>query len=141
MDAFTTALNASGRADDEYLKLTEQNLRVARRNHNEVAATADLLLRLDSLNATQTIRRELVTSILGWANRAVSDYSLKKYDPEFYTSPGFLEAFGIRDVGFKQVDWTQELLGRGLNYDDGAVEPPLASCRRFRATSFLSAPD
>jgi len=129
VDPFPAALFPPSQREDEHLKMTEQNLRMARRNHAELLATADLLRRLGRAGATEPIRRELAEMLLGWVHGAVEDYPLRRFEPEHYIDPAFLSLIGAEGVKFKQVAWTTELLLRGLDYYAGTVERTTAEFR------------
>lgn len=128
VDPFQAALFPPSQRDDEYLKMTEQNLRMARRNHAEVLAAADLLRRL-AAGAEELIRNELAQVLLGWIYGAVSDYPLRRFEPEHYVDPGFLSRIGVEGVKFKEVAWTPEILLRGLDYYASGVEGMAAEFR------------
>jgi hypothetical protein len=128
VDPFPDALFPPGQWDDEYLKMTEQNLRMARRNHAEVLAAADLLRHLGAPE-NAPIRGEVAELVLGWAYGAVADYPLRRIEPEHYVDPGFLSRIGVEGVKFKEVAWAPELLLRGLDYYASGVEGTAAEFR------------
>jgi len=128
-DPFVVAMFPPGQLDDEHLKLIEQNLRMARRNHAEVLAVADLLRRLDDLPVRESVRADLAESLLAGAYAAVADYALRKFEPQHFTERTFLERIGIADTPFKQVVWTPELLVRGIDHYADAVKGAAAEFR------------
>jgi hypothetical protein len=121
-DPFAVALFPPGQREDDHLKLTENNIRVARRNHAEVLAAADLLRRLGDLGGKESDGADLAVAVLGWAHGAAADYPLRRFDPLHYIEPEFLARIGVPGLKYKEVTWTPKLLNRAIDYYATAVE-------------------
>ncbi len=115
-DPFATALHPPTQTADTHLKLTDQNLRLARKNHAEVLATADVLRGIGEPARPETFRADLAETVLNWADDVASEYPLRRFNPGHPGSPAFMEHLGLTGQKIKQVDWTPELLASGLAY-------------------------
>jgi hypothetical protein len=111
--------------EDDYLKCTELNLRIARKNHADEQGAADLLRRLGDPTATGPVNRAWAGAVLDWAYGLASHNPLRKFMPESYSDPGFPSRIGAEGVGTEEVLGSAEWLGRALDYyADAAGETP-----------------
>jgi hypothetical protein len=128
-DPFTASLRSPIPNTDDYLKITDQQLRLARVNHAEVLATAELLRGLGEAGGLATCRTDLVVLLLGWAHAETCDYAFRRFEPLHHSDPGFLPQIGLTGAHVREVVWTPELLGRAIDYYARATEGTAAQFR------------
>jgi hypothetical protein len=112
MDPADRALYPPAEREDRYLQSAEVNARVARRDHAEVRAAADLLRRLGEPAWPEPINRETAKALLDWAYGAAAVSPRRKFEPETYTDPGFHPASGPPGSGSGRC-WRPRRCSRG----------------------------
>ncbi len=118
-ELLVAAIRPPGERDDEHLKATGQNLRMARTNHAEVLAAADLLRGLCDAGPGP-VRADLAMTVLGWADSTTWDYPLRLSGQLHSTEPEFLARLGVAGNP-REAAWTPDALRAGLDYYAGVA--------------------
>ena len=126
LDPFLATTHPSPNVED-YLKLTNEKLRQARVNLDEILTMAHLLRRVSESVKPDAYRNDQVVSLLQWAFHESYDYAFRRFDPAHPTEPGFLAQLGVSVVSIKDVVWTLELILRGFDYYAGASDATAAT--------------
>jgi hypothetical protein len=129
VDPFAVAFFSPGHREEEHLKLTDRNLRTARKNYREFVEVAGLVRELGVAPEDEPVRRDIAELLLHYAHATAADCPLPRFEPVLYIEPGFLARIGVAGVAVKQVEWTAGLLRRGLDYYAEAVGSPPAEFR------------
>ncbi|HYH64768.1 MAG TPA: hypothetical protein VD866_08760 [Urbifossiella sp.] len=126
-ELLAAAFHPPGAKDDDHLKVTAQNLRMARTNHVEVLAAADLLRGLGDAGPG-SVRGDLAVAVLGWADDTTRDYPFRRSWPLYSTEPEFLARLGVAGEP-RVVTWTADQVRAGLDYYAGVAGEALAVFR------------
>ena len=135
MDPILASIHPPVPDPEDYLKQTDQQLRIARVNHAEVLAVSKLLFQLGESHETRSYRKDHVTALFGWAFGETYDYAFRRTDPKHPSEPEFLAQIGVGEINAKEIEWTQQVILRGLEYYAGIANETAARFRTHLQTS------